>query len=176
MANPTWFLLVQSIQASVAIVGGAVAAYFGIRSARDSVLTRREEQKWKKANLARQMMKEMESDPDTQLVYDAIDYDQITIDISGNKTTINNKFLDEAISGKKFPLSEEEIEIRAKFDKLFVQLERFEHAIKRELIEFEDIKHYFHYYVRQMSHNKYVREYLSAFHFSLALDFLNRFS
>ena len=72
---------------------------------------------------------------------------------------------------------EKETFIRDCFDWFFYRVDRIEHYIQRELIQFDDVKGVFRFYARQVrSHQDLFRSFLGVHEYELARKFFERYS
>lgn len=135
------------------------------------------ELKWKKVNIAREILNEFVSSYRSKSAMRMLDSVERDYELTKEHTaTISQSDVLRVLRDSNIH-SAEAIFIRDSFDSFFYRLGVFEHFINEELIEFKSIKFPTAYYVLKLAENKGVYErYMIDFHFDLGMKFLNRFN
>lgn len=164
----------------VAIIGGLIAAYKIITEIQQSRIQRLRDLRWKQANSAHEMLKDMLT---SQLVTDAtimLDWSGRTFNITPDqKTTITFQDVQVGLRTDNLVFSEKEVYIRDCADAFLFHVELIEQAIRNDLIEFRDIKFPMTYYVNALRKNNLYNAYLAfikEYEYKNAEKFLNRFN
>jgi len=166
----------------VAIVGGLVAASKALTELRRSNEQRREDMRWKQAEMAKKCLDEMRSNSLAQAAMKMLDWSGLTYDLpSGGQTgPIDHKTRRSALrtANTVFNPGDPDPFIRHSFDALFDNFERLEHFVRINLIKFEDVEQPLSYYVAKLAgpeERPLIGSYLLTYGFQSAQDFLNRF-
>jgi hypothetical protein len=171
--------LITLIAQLVAIVGGLLAAYKLITEMKQSRIQQHLDFRWKQANAAREMLKEMLVSP---LVNDAT----IMLDWSGRefaitptqKATITFEEVQNALRTDNLIFTSKEAYIRDCADAFLFHVELMEQAIRNELIEFKDIKFPVEYYIAALRKNDLYNAYtqfIKEYDYKNAERFFSRF-
>lgn len=162
----TWFL------ASAGVVFGV---FRGLREMRLSREVRQTEQRWRQADLARQLLERLEEDDAVRAAYRMTDYDKGEIEVQGHFTATRQEIRTALTVGPLKPESKE-TQIRDSFHSLFNYLEHFEHYIRINLIFFEDVQYPLEYWMRNLlAEWRIISKNLDAYNFPLAKSFIERF-
>jgi hypothetical protein len=166
----------------VAIIGGLIAASKAVAEARQSNAQRREDMRWKRAEMAKICLDEIFGDRLSSAAMKMLDWNNLTYDLpNGGKTTpVDRDARRKALrtSETVFPADGPEQFIRDSFDALFDGFQMLEHYISIGLIDFADVKGPFAYYVKKLSSPEeypVVQSFLDAYDFDLSGGFLSRF-
>lgn len=137
---------------------------------------REEELRWRKASLARDVLKELQEDT---YASDAM----LMLDWSNREYTISKDHVEnilrqevwEALRISPTNFNTKEKYIRDCFDHFFGIMQRIEHFISINLVEFEDVEYPFNYFAGKLkvSHDV-VEAFLKKYEYQKALAFLNR--
>jgi hypothetical protein len=168
---------IQVLALLVASVGGVIAAFKAIAELNRGRTERREEFRWKQAEMAKKVLDETWSDYYARSALRMLDWSGSKY-MDGERQTqsITHEHMWNALRTKNTKFDLDEHFIRDCFDHLFDCLERAEHFITINLIEFDDVKSRFEYYVKLMAKNRTVYEdFLETYNFKLAKRFLSRF-
>lgn len=171
--------LIETITHIVAIIGGLIAAYKLITEMKQARIQRHMDLRWKQANAAREMLKEMLASP---LVNDAtimLDWTGREFTITPNqKATITFEEIQNALRTDNLIFTAKEVYIRDCADAFLFHVELIEQAIRNELIEFKDIKFPMEYYIAAMRKNDLYNAYtqfIKEYNYKNADRFLSRF-
>ena len=171
--------LIETIILLVAILGGLLAAYKIISEMKQARIQRHMDLRWKQANAAREMLREMLA---SQLVNDAtimLDWTGREFAITPNqKTTISFEEIQNGLRTDNLQFTSKEVYIRDCADAFLFHVELIEQAIRNELIEFKDIKFPMEYYIAAMRKNDLYNAYtqfIKEYNYKNADRFLSRF-
>lgn len=171
--------IIQIVSEIVLIVGGLLTAYKLITEMKQARIQKHMDLRWKQANAAREMLKEMLASP---LVNDAT----IMLDWSGRefavtptqKATITFEEVQNALRTDNLIFTAKEVYIRDCADAFLFHVELIEQAIRNELIEFKDIKFPMEYYIAALRKNDLYNAYnhfIKEYDYKNAERFLSRF-
>jgi len=135
--------LVQVAAWMVAIVGGLVAAFKAIQETRENRRQRRRELRWKKAELARDIIAKLYTNKKLHDACIMVDWSGREFEVSpGRREEIRWEDLHGALRPWEEPISfdEKEVYIRDCFDELFDGLNLLEHYLRTDLLDFEDVE------------------------------------
>ncbi len=132
----------------IAIAGGIVSALGLIWTLQVSTEQNETELKWKKSNLAKELIDSMLSDPQAMDAMRMIDWNGREFDLgNGQQQTIYNEEVQRALDPKNDDnLFEKDVSIREYFDRLFYHMGRMERSLRTNLIKFEDVRSPLNYY------------------------------
>jgi hypothetical protein len=184
-------MTVAEIQALVAIIGGTIAAA-GVLFAsfkaiiewqrateqrQEELKLRQQEFRHKQAMFARELTREVFSDPKARAalkMLDSLSFEYAADD--GTKHRVRREELQPALRTSGLKFTDEQKFIRASFEALYDQLEQLEQMIGLELINFEDIETVFRYHMRRALEPD-VRhfDFLDEYDYPRAKQFLQRF-
>ena len=165
----------------VASIGGVIAAFKAIVEVRLNRKQRESELRWKQAQLAKELLDEIEENSLIRNAKNLIDRHEYEYYVRENQIEIIhheevldslNKEVESLVS-----LNEKEKFIIECLEELFMKFERLEHLIVIKLIEFDDICDPLYWWVKVMNqrHNNY-EEFLVKYDYGQAINFLNRFN
>ena len=159
----------------VAGVGVVFGVFRGLKEMRLSREARQTEQRWRRADLARQLLERLEGDEAVLAAFRMTDYDKGEIDVQGRFTATRQEVKTALTVGPLKPVSKE-TQIRDSFHSLFSHLEHLEHYIRINLIFFEDVQYPLEYWMRNLLADwRTVSKNLDAYNFPLARRFIERF-
>jgi len=171
--------IVQIISLAVAIVGGLVAAFKALDEVRENRRQRVRELRWKKAELAREIVDKLYSSKRFHDALIMVDWTGREYEIApGNVQEINWGDLPGALRLWEEPISfdEKEIYIRDCFDELFDGLNLLEHYLRTDLLDFKDVEFPMAYYVGKIiERHEAVAEFMNHYGYRLAKSFVERF-
>jgi hypothetical protein len=162
-----------------AIVGGLVAAFKAIHETGENRRLRQQELRWKKAQLAREILNNLKTNP---RFHDAL----VMLDWSGREYEISSGIKEE-VSWEELPgalrawseeieFSDKEVYIRDCFDELFDGLNILEHYLRTDFLEFEDVNFPLAYYMGKLHERIAALDvYLTHYDFQLAAAFIQRY-
>jgi hypothetical protein len=166
----------------VGVLGGLVAAYMAIVQFRRSTDQRREDLRWRRAEMAKTCVDEIRRDPLANSALKMLDWTGLKYPRpSGGETgQIDHAQRRAALrtTETQFASNDDGPFIRDAFDALFDGFERMEHLIRIDLIEFADVGPPFRYYVKKLASSMErapIEAFLVAYEFDLASRFLGRF-
>lgn len=175
--------LVQVAAAAVAVVGGLIAAFRAVAEFRRSNDQRREDMRWRQAEMAKRCLDEMRADPLARAALKMLDWSGLRYERPGGGTTgvIDRDTRRAALrtTNTMFADKDDAPFIRDAYDALFDGFERLEHFTRMKLIDFDDVEPAFRYYVEKMSapdDRAIFVSFLDTYGFALAAAFLERFA
>ena len=159
----------------VAGVGVLFGVFRGLKEMRLSREARQTEQRWRRADLARQLLERLEGDEAVLAAFRMTDYDKGEIEVQGRFTATRPEIKAALTVGPLKPVSKE-TQIRDSFHSLFSHLEHLEHYIRINLIFFEDVQYPLEYWMHNLLADwRTVSKNLDAYNFPLAKRFIERF-
>jgi hypothetical protein len=177
--NPIAKDVVQIIAWAVAIVGGLVAAFKALDETRENRRQRVRELRWKKAELAREILDKLFlskrfHDAVTMVDWTGRDYEVAP----SNVQEIKWEDLPGALRLWEEPISfdEKEVYIRDCFDELFDGLNLLEHYLRTDLLDFKDVEFPMAYYIGKIvERGDDVSAFMNHYGYRLAKAFIERF-
>jgi hypothetical protein len=145
--------VIQIVVSAVAIIGGLVAAFKAIAELKRGNIQRREDMRWKQAEMAKKIIDEIYNDRLARAAMKMLDWSGLTYERpDGSRSgpiddTVRRIGL--RISNTAFSEKDDGPFIRDAYDALFDAFERLEHFIRIRLIQFEDVQPVFRYYVEK---------------------------
>jgi hypothetical protein len=184
-------MTVTEIQALVAIIGGVVAAG-GVLVATFKVLVewrrateqrqeelklRQREFRQKQATFARELTREVFSDPKARAALKLLDSLSFQyVDDDGTKHRIRREELQPALRTSDLTFTDVQKFVRASFEALYDYLEQIEQLIRLDVINFEDIETVFRYYmVQALQPDVRHFQFLDHYDYPRAKQFIQRF-
>jgi len=138
----------QFIFWGASIVGIGFAVWKGLGEFRRSREQREQELRWKKADAARSLIHDLFNNPRSQNAAWMLDYDGRTFDIGERKIKVTREILRNALRTDNLEsLNDVEFFIRDCFDDFFFLVDLMNHAWTSKLIDLDDVKFHFDYYV-----------------------------
>jgi hypothetical protein len=163
----------------VAAIGAIVAAWKTFHEVSENRRLRREDLRWRKAQLAREVLEKYAADPLFAAAARMVDWDGREYEIRpGKLERVHWNELPRALRvwdprGDRF--TAKQAYIRDCFDKFFDCLELIEHYLQTELLEFKDVETPIEYYARELRRlSPAVKDFMEAY-YQLAVVFLGRF-
>jgi hypothetical protein len=171
--------VVQVVAWVVAIVGGLIAAFKAINETAENRRQRDRELRWKKAQLARDILDKLLSNKRFRDALIMLDWTGREFEILPNqKQQIRWEDLPGALRAWTEPIEfdEKEVYIRDCFDELFDGMNLLEHYLRTDLLDFADIEFPMAYHVAQLRKQwDAVNTFVSHYGNRLARDFVARF-
>jgi hypothetical protein len=142
-----------------------------------SLAQRREDLRWRKAEMAKKLLDEAWSSQRHRQVLTMLDWEGRVYQDGGRVTgVITYPRLHAALRTEETHFDDDEQFIRDSFDEFFDALTRMQHFASIGLIEFEDVRPRYAYYVRILAAMKPVmKPFLAVYGYKQALEFLERF-
>jgi hypothetical protein len=170
----------QIIAWLVASIGGVIAAFKAIVEVQRNRKQREIELRWKQAQLAKEILDEIEDDSLIQNAKKLIDWHEREYEVRKDhiETITQEEVLNSLKKGAASlkSLSEKEKFIIECLEEFFMRFERLEHLIVINLIEFDDISDPLYWWVKSMNLNRSDYEkFLKKYEYGQAINFLNRF-
>ncbi|HKW63917.1 MAG TPA: hypothetical protein VJN89_15305 [Candidatus Acidoferrum sp.] len=162
---------------------GLPAAFFAASKAvyeiRESRKLRAEELRWKKANSAKELLDDIHNHELEKSAVRMLDWHdgQAEYEISpGQKATVSYADVLAALAKNGSELRDrKDVYIRDCFDWFFYRVDRIQHYIDRDLIDFDDVKPVFRIYAREIEkHRKIYGAFLNFHEYDLARSFFLR--
>lgn len=172
-----WF---EVISKSVAILGGILLAIKAIIELSASTAQRTQDLRWKKANVARELIKEIHADKRAMDAIEMLDWGSGRHEYSpeeGGDVRVGEEDVVRALGkGRPQAVSKKDEFVWESFDWLFYYLDRLEHSIRTGLIDFEDVHDVFRHYADliQARRQTYDRV-ITTQDYRLVAPFLDRF-
>jgi hypothetical protein len=170
-------LLGYFVAVPVALLGIGKAIY-EIQQGRKQ---RADELRWKRANVAKELLDDMHNDRLTKSAIHMLDWcdGQDDYEIQGEKPPITISYSDVLAALTDNPPKQPifwVVYIRDCFDWFFYRVGRLEHYIRRGLIDFDDVRDVFKVYACEITKNSQIYDSFLAFHqYDLAREFFLRF-
>jgi hypothetical protein len=164
----------------VAVVGGLIAAFKAITELRRSNDQRQEDLRWKRAEMAKTCIDELNANSLARSALKMLDWAGRTYVREDGKHTgeITDKKRRDALRTYNTEFPPDDTFIRDAFDGLLDYCERFEHFIRIGLIVFDDVEPFFRYYVAKLAgadERDVITRFMNVYDFTLGLSFLDRF-
>jgi len=161
----------QALSWLVASVGGVFAGFMAVYQLYE---TRR----WKKTELARQIVNEIWENPKCAAAMKLVDWSNRRFNL--DEITSTRITRDEVLKALRLhsldPFSEIEVYVRDCFDDLLDALQGLEHYIERNLIAFDDVEYLLEYTACELSGMRAtVEAYITEYEFHKAARFLERY-
>jgi hypothetical protein len=163
----------QALSWLVASVGGVFVAYKGVREMRETRL-------WRKTELAKKILDEIWADERCTNAMVLLDWSnrEFAID-SDDRVRISRTEVQTALSRtepNELKFSKKAVFIRDCFDSMLDALQRIEHYIEIDLIDFNDVKYPLEYTVDELTGlRREIEKYIDAYEFHFAKRFLDRY-
>jgi hypothetical protein len=165
-----------------AIIGGLIAAFKAVAEMQRSNAQRREDMRWKRAEMAKQCLQEMWADTLVISALKMLDWSNLQYDVPGGGKTgrISHEARRHSLRVSEPPFRDgDERFVRDAFDALFDSFQLLEHFLRIELIIFDDVQGPLIYYASILagpSEYPTMLAFLDAYGYRDAHKFLNRFS
>ncbi|MEM8486550.1 MAG: hypothetical protein AAF564_13445 [Bacteroidota bacterium] len=170
--------LIEIISWTVAIGAGVIAAYRALHELKLNRQQRTLELKWKKAKLAKEIVAAYEDKDQFNAAHHLLAWNAREYQLEdGERVRIDSDMVMHALRTKNLKFTKTEKYIRDCMIVYFESISRLEHFIRRDLVDFEDIKFNFAYAVGRMARQrKVVALFLSNYHQdNMASGFLARY-
>lgn len=170
----------QEIVLLVGVAGACIAAFKAVREMRAATKQRHEELRWRRAQAAKDVIHDIHQDVRASAAVTMLDWDagQHAYEVGeGKELTISYAKVLTAVSCDAASCtSEKDVYIRDCMDWLLYYLDRIEHYIRTEYIDFMDVESVFRQYAMKLLKDldKY-RPLLTDKHYSLAECYLRRY-
>lgn len=160
----------------VAAFGGIATALLGIWQAYEALKQRKKEHRWRKAELAKNLIDEIYDKEESHNALLLIDDLHKVIRKEGEKIDISIEEVISALSNLEKESNEKIDYIYTCFDILFYYFDRLEGFINIGLIDMEDVSYPAEYYIKQLSKNMDIHmNYINHIGYKRAGDFIRRF-
>jgi hypothetical protein len=157
---------------------GILSVVIGLVKARQQRIA---ELKWKRANIAKELLDDIHKDVRAASAVRMLDWctdeDPQKYEASGHLESISYPEVLAALAknGRGEKKSDKDSYIRDCFDWFFYRVDRIEHYIRRELLDFQDVKAVFKVYADEIDRHRDVYEGFFCFHqYELARNFFLR--
>jgi len=160
--------VLQALSWLVASIGGVFAACMAVVQLREST-------RWKKTELARQMVKEIWENPKCAAAMKLTDWSNRWFKLDNDQVVrITREEVEEALRPhSEKPFTEKEIYVRDCFDDLLDALQTLDHYIRRKLIVRKDVQYPLEYTACELSGiRKTIDAYIKEYEFHNAAHFL----
>jgi hypothetical protein len=162
-----------------AVVGGLIAVFKAIHETIENRHLRARELRWKKAQLAREVLERLFTNKRFHDALIMLDWTGREFEIApGRSEEIHWEDLPNALRAWDDSISfdEKEVYIRDCFDELFDGLNLLEHYLRTGLLDFADVEFPMAYHVTKLrERSDAAKVYLRHYGYRLAIAFLNRF-
>jgi hypothetical protein len=163
----------------MAILGGLIAAFKAIHETAENRRQRAHELRWKKAQLAREILDKLHSNRRFHDALVMLDWSGREFEVSpGQVQEIRWEDLPTALRAWQDPISfdEKEIYIRDCFDDLFDGLNLLEHYLGTDLLDFRDVEFPMAYHIAKLrERSDAVTVFINHYGYRLAVAFIERF-
>ena len=172
---------IQVITWLIGAFGVVSTAILGVIAAFRAIRTREEELRWKKSNLAQQLLLRLESDQTVKTVFEMMDLTSDIVDIGNGPEKITKDDIVQSFLAGDGKFKDKDIPIRKCFDSLFTHLEHIQHNINERNILPNDVKYFFPYHIKNLlnitdeKEIALVPQYLAHYDFHLAKQFIDSF-
>lgn len=169
-------------------IGGVVGVFVAIfvaytqvkknrQEAVNSRQQREEELRWRKSNLAREIIKDLWEGGHTSAAITMLIWSGREYTIKGTTVTIGGQEVWQALRTQPTNYTATEKYIRESFSHLFGVMDTTEHNLTIGLIAFEDVEYPFRLIAAKLQkHSEVVESFLDRYEFTRAKSFLQRFS
>jgi len=174
------FDVIAKVFGLITVIAGAIGVYLQIRKNREErsqkEALRREELRWRKAGLAREVINEIYENPQAAAAMRMLDWTERSYRSGGKTFSITYSQMYSALRIENTTFNNREIFIRDCFDAFFHRMQLTEHYLRVGLLVFEDVRYPNEYYADLMSENPEVfYQFLIEYKYDYALSFLRRF-
>jgi hypothetical protein len=156
-----------------------VAAFKAINEISQNRVMRAQELRWKKAQLARETLRELKSDAHFSDALSMLDWSGKEYEVSpGRHERVFWEDLEDALRIWEEPtgFTDKQVYIRECFDALYEGFDTFEHYLRAGLLEFEDVGFLMLYYVKRLSERTAaVQIFMREYEYELAAAFIERY-
>jgi hypothetical protein len=161
-------------------VGGLIAAFKAIYEVQQNRVQRAKELRWRRANVAKEILDEMFSHHLAQNAGLMLDWSErhreYEIKEENNQAISYNEVVSALGKARKIELNDKEVFIRDCFDYFFYFIDRIEHYIRIKLISFEDVDAPLRRYAKKIKIERELYESFMRSHgYDLAVQFIERF-
>jgi hypothetical protein len=183
MTEAEWYKVTKDLIQALAWIGTVVAAAFAafkaISEVRSNRLQRAEELRWKQANAAREIIKDLHSNNWADNATAILDWSEgkFHLTFEGNKRVeiSYEKDVIPALSKRQSEYSDLDRDIVYCFDWFFYYINLIEHYIRIKLIEFKDVEDICRLYSKKiMRPDKLYETFMNTHSYTLAIDFWKR--
>lgn len=183
MIEAEWYKVTKDLIQALAWIGTVIATVFAafkaISEVRANRLQRAEELRWKQANAAKEIIKDIHSNNRAGNAAAMLDWSEgkCRLTFEGNKS-VEISYEKDVIPALRKPLSEcldLDRDIVYCFDWFFYYINRIEHYIRTNLIEFEDVEDICRLYSKKIKrHEKVYERFMNTHSYTLAIEFWKR--
>lgn len=162
---------IQTLSWLVASIGGVFAALMALVQLQES-------RRWKKTELAKEIVKEIWENDKSVAAMILVDWSnrEFKLDSGSSVRITRDDVVDALRTDTSKPFTEKEIFVRDCYDNLLDALQALEHYIDRRLIAFEDVEYPLEYAVCELvGIRQSIEAYISAYEFRNAAQFLGRY-
>ncbi len=182
--NADWIGITGNIASLMGVIVALLALRSEIRNASreraDEYVQRKQDLKWRQAEMAKSIVDEMLTDSDVDTILSAIDYPESKVKMDGGpERIITKEEIQKALS--KTPdleYTETDKTICRLFDSFFWYLGALEHYVATELVQFDDIKFPADYYLTVLGQDQVTKnavlKYLQQYRLQRTLAFIKR--
>lgn len=162
------------------IAGGLLAAWKGIHELRESNLQRREDLRWRCAEMAKTCLDEIRNDLGAAAAMKMLDWENLRFKLPDGHDSrqISRALRQHSLRTTDLNFDADEQFVRDCYDAFFDGIQSIEHYINIKLIEFADVVEPLGYYVEILASPaefSVMKRYLTEYKFSGALGLLGRF-
>ena len=171
---------IQVVSWVVLSVGGLVAAFKAIYEMQQNREQRVDELRWRRANVAKEILDELFSNPHSQnatLILDWSDRQREFEIKKGNSQTISyGEVLAALGKAQQSAFDDKEVFITDCFDCFFYLIDRIENSVRLKLISFEDVDAPLRRYAKKIRvHRETYENFMKSHGYTLAIEFFKRF-
>jgi hypothetical protein len=160
----------------VAIIGGLIAAFVAISQLKLNANQRKNELRWRQANAAKESINDIHSNNWSRNAVTMLDWSEgqhrLKFEGKDNIEIFYEEDVIRALGKLQSECSDLEQDIVDCFDWFFYFIDRIEHYIRTNLIEFEDVKDVFSIYSKKIKkHEELYENFMKAHSYELAIAF-----
>lgn len=163
----------------VAIATGGLAAFKGIKELREGTRQRHQELRWRRARAAREIIQEIHVHGLASSAVTMLDWSDGQHDYKHGDYRLKISYkevLDALPKEPKECTEERDVFVQDCFDWLFYYIDRIEHSIRTEYIDFIDVESVFQTYARKVKAEwKVFDAFMTSHEYPLARDFFLRY-
>ena len=170
---------IQAASLVVISIGGLIAAFRAVYEMQQNREQRAEELRWRRANVAKGILDELFSNPQSQYATLILDWSERQREYEIKKGYNQAISYDEVVAAvgkmQEADLSDKEVFIRDCFDCFFYLIDRIEHSIQIKLISSEDVDAPLRRYAKKIGTQQETYDNFMKLHgYSLAIQFFKR--
>jgi hypothetical protein len=165
---------------ALGIFGVAIAAFKGVWDMRISANQRKADLRWKQANAAKDLIADIHHDPHASKAVTMMDWSEGSSIHQVGPDSVSLDYVKDVLPAlqkdQQSECRDKDFYIHNAFDWFFYYVDRIQHYIDRELIQYEDVRSVFKPYARKIGqHHDLYDKFLSSHDYDLARKFFQKF-